>query len=81
MGAASNSDRRDDPLQSRSDAKDGCLICHFVAQGQLATEFCPGSSPQVIADLVIAELPASRTYSDRLASCPRAPPIVFRGLS
>ncbi len=48
MGAASKSHRPDHPLQSRSDSNDDCLICQFVAQGQLPVEFSPGSSPQII---------------------------------
>jgi hypothetical protein len=81
MGAASNSHRSDDPLQSRSDSKDGCLICHFVAQGQLPVEFSRGISPELVAELVIPALPVSHSDSSPLPSFPRAPPATFAGLS
>jgi hypothetical protein len=81
MGAASNPNRAGHPLQSGTDSKDGCLICHFLAQGQLPVEFSRGSSPQLIAEHVIPALPPSDTVPDQLTSCPRAPPIVFLGLS
>ena len=81
MGAASNPDRAGHPLQSGTDSKDGCLICHFLAQGQLPVEFSLGSSPQLIAEHVIPALPLSVTVSNQLTAFPRAPPIVFLGLS
>jgi hypothetical protein len=81
MGAASTSHRADDPLQSRSDSKDSCLICHFVAQGQVPVEFSRTSSPQTVTELVIPALPVSRIHTNPLSSCPRAPPAVFAGLS
>ena len=81
MGTASNSHRPDHPVQSRGDSKDGCLICHFVAQGQLPVEFSRESSPQPIAELVIAASPVSLAVSSPLPSSPRAPPLVFPGLS
>jgi hypothetical protein len=81
LRAASSSNAPDHPLQSGRDSKDGCLICHFVAQGQLPVEFFCGSSPQLIAELVIAAVPVSDSVFSPLTSCPRAPPIVFPGLS
>ena len=81
MGAASKAHCADHPLQSRSDSKDGCLICHFVAQGQLPVEFSRGSSPQLIAELVISAVTVSDSISNPRTSCPRAPPLVFVGLS
>jgi hypothetical protein len=32
---SSKGERPDGPAQPGGDATDGCLICHFVAQGQL----------------------------------------------
>ena len=81
MGAASKSHRADHPLKSRSDSNDDCLICQFVAQGQLPVEFSPGSSPQIIGGLIISALPVANSFSNLLRSCPRAPPMVLLGLS
>jgi hypothetical protein len=76
MGAVPSSHRADNPLQSQSDSKDGCLICHFVAQGQLPIEFFRGTSPQLITELVVPARPVALAPSDPLPSCPRAPPAV-----
>jgi hypothetical protein len=73
-GAASKTHRPDEPSQSRRDAADNCLICHFVAQGQLPVEFFSGLSSQLIADLVVPALPATDSLPLPLPSSPRAPP-------
>lgn len=80
-GASSKSHRPDDPAQSRRDAADNCLICHFVAQGQLPVEFSLGLSTELIADLVVPALPASHTLPLQLPSSPRAPPAATTSLS
>jgi hypothetical protein len=80
-GAASKSHRPDDPSQSRRDAADNCLICQFVAQGQLPVEFSAGPFVQLISELVVPALPATHTLSTQLPSSPRAPPAVAASLS
>jgi hypothetical protein len=81
MGAASKPHRPDDPAQSRRDATDRCLICHFVAQGQLPIEFFCESSIQLIDELALPTLPVSRPLSNPLPSSPRAPPGIASRLS
>ena len=53
LGMASKTHGPDDPARSPRDSGDNCLICHFVAQGQLPVEGC-----SQVADLAITELPA-----------------------
>src|SRR5260370_18110885 len=74
MCAASKSHRPDDPTQSRRDAADNCLICHFVAQGQLPVEFSSGVTVRSIADLVMPVLPTRDPRPTHLPSSPPAPP-------
>jgi hypothetical protein len=74
MGAASKSRRADDPSQSRRDAADNCLVCQFVAQGQLPVEFTHGPSILQVTELVTPALPISTTSALHLPSTPRAPP-------
>jgi hypothetical protein len=80
-GAASKSHRPDDPSQSRRDAADNCLICHFVAQGQLPVEFFSGLSIQLIAELVVPALPDTHSRPLQLPSSPRAPPAAAASLA
>jgi hypothetical protein len=68
IGAASKLHRADDPLRPRSDSKEGCLICQFVAQGQLPVESSGESSPQLVAELVLIALAALEPLSYPLAS-------------
>ena len=81
MGAASNQDRPDHPLQSQSDSKDRCLICQFVAQGQLPVEFYVSSSPELVAELVLPPVSVPHLPFRLLPSSPRAPPVYDCGLS
>jgi hypothetical protein len=81
LGATSKSHRPDDSSQSRRDAADNCLICQFVAQGQLPIEFSTAISNQGVAELVAPALPASDTPSLPLPSSPRAPPSTATTLS
>src|SRR5437016_14313974 len=53
MGAASRPHRADDPIPSGRDSTDRCLICHFVAQGQLPVEFSCEFSIQLVDELAI----------------------------
>jgi hypothetical protein len=77
----SNDHGPDDPIQSRSDAMDRCLICHFVAQGQLPVAFSGESPVQFIDKLVIPAICVSPCSFNPLPSSPRAPPIAVSGLS
>jgi hypothetical protein len=72
--AASKPHRSDDPVPSRNDSSDGCLICQFVAQGQLPVELSRESLPHLIGEFVLSALPVSQSLSNPLPSCPRAPP-------
>ncbi len=81
IGAASKAQRADHPLQSSGDSKDGCLICHFVAQGQLPVEIVCEISPELTTELVIVALPVPLTPANLLPSSPRAPPVGIPGLS
>jgi hypothetical protein len=74
MGAATKSHGPDDPVQSRRDASDHCLICHFVAQGQLTVEFSGGLAIQPSVEFAVPSILASRPSSQLLPSCPRGPP-------
>src|SRR5438132_11272096 len=68
IGPASKADRPDDPSPSRRDSADNCVVCHFVAQGQLPVESSSELSVQVITDLTIPSLPTSRPASNHLPS-------------
>jgi hypothetical protein len=81
IGASSRTDRSDDPLRARGDSSDSCLICQFVAQGQLPVEFSTVSSPQVIADSALYTRRVSPVLATPLASSPRAPPMPCRDVS
>jgi hypothetical protein len=81
LGATSRSHFPDDSAQSRRDAADNCLICQFVAQGQLPVEFSTVNSIQGVIELVVPVLPASDTPSLQLPSSPRAPPSTATTLS
>ena len=72
MGAATKSHGPDDPVQSRRDASDHCLICHFVAQGQLTVEFSGSFAIQPSVEFAVPSILASRPSSQLLPSCPRA---------
>jgi hypothetical protein len=74
VGATSKADRPDHPAQTRRDTADNCVICHFVAQGQLPVESTCELAVQVVADLTLPALPTARSASNHLPSCPRAPP-------
>jgi hypothetical protein len=74
FGAASNAGRADDPTQSRRDSADNCLICHFVAQGQLPVAFSSAVATHHVAELVIPVLPKAELRPTHLPSSPRAPP-------
>jgi hypothetical protein len=74
FGPVTKSHRPDAPAQSPRDSADNCLICHFVAQGQLAiAPTCERSAP-VAAEFVLPELPVARPLTHHFPSSPRAPP-------
>jgi hypothetical protein len=81
MGSDSKSQRPDGPLQSGRDSADNCLVCHFVAQGQLPVEFTFTPSFQQVTELVAPTLPVSTTLSLDLPSSPRAPPVAIMSLA
>ena len=61
------------PAQSSRDATDGCLICHFVAQGQLPVTTFNEPSIQQIDELAIPSLPLAQPSQTRFhpARAPR----------
>jgi hypothetical protein len=74
IGVASKGHLAGGPLQSGRDTTDGCLICHFFAQGQLPVTFSSEPSIQQVDELAVPELPATPPLSNPLPSGPRAPP-------
>jgi len=81
LGADSSSQRTHDPAQPRRDAADNCLLCHFVAQGQLLSGSSTGVSSQPIAELVVPDPQAVYPPPVHLPSSPRAPPLVPASVS
>jgi hypothetical protein len=75
LGAATKSQRSGDPVQPRRDAADNCLLCQFVAQGQLLAESSTGVSNQPVAELVVPVLEATYPPPVHLPSSARAPPL------
>jgi hypothetical protein len=69
------------PAQPNRDATDGCLICHFVAQGQLPVTVSDGPSIQQTDELAVPSLPLAQPLSNRLPSAARAPPAPASNLS
>ena len=74
LGAATKSHGPDDPLQSRRDTSDNCLICHFVAQGQLTVEFSGISAIQPSVEVAVPSILTTRPFAQLLPASPRAPP-------
>jgi hypothetical protein len=74
MGATTKSHDTDDPVQSRRDASDHCLICHFVAQSQLTIAFSGISAIQPSVEWVAPSIFAASPFSQLLTTGPRAPP-------
>ena len=74
LGAASKANCPGDSVPSPRQAPDDCVICHFIAQGQLPVECSAQISDVAIAELPAPELPASRPVHTHVPSSPRAPP-------
>ena len=76
FGPVTKTHRPDAPAKSATDSADNCLICHFVAQGQLTVAAnCERSAP-LVAAFEAPELPAVRPLPHHCPSSPRAPPTV-----
>jgi hypothetical protein len=73
-GAATKSHGPEDSAPSRRDASDDCLICHFVAQGQLCAAIRSELAIQPAIEFVVPCLLAARPSAQPLPSSPRAPP-------
>ncbi len=71
---AAKTHRPDAPAKSSTDSADNCLICHFVAQGQLTVASACERSAPAVAPFEVPELPAARPLSHHCPSSPRAPP-------
>lgn len=74
FGPTNRAKGADAPAQPSRDSGDNCLICHFVAQGQLTVAASCDLSAPLAAPLEIVELPTTRPLIHHLASSPRAPP-------
>lgn len=81
IGAASKGHLPGAPAQSSRDTTDGCLICHFFAQGQLPVTFSSEPSIQQVDELAVPVLPFTQPLSNPLPSSPRAPPGFASNLS
>ena len=76
FGPATKTHRPDAPAQSSRDSADNCLICHFVAQGQLTVDSTCERSAPLVTEIEVPELPTSRPLP---ASCPLEPTRSPRG--
>src|SRR5262245_42060016 len=74
FGPATKAHRPDLPAKSTSDSADNCLICHFVAQGQLTVDSTCERSAPAVAEFEVPELPAAPPLPHHCPSSPRAPP-------
>ena len=74
MGVASKGHLPGGSSSSGRDTTDGCLICHFFAQGQLPVIFSSEPLIEQVDELVISFHFGPRPLSNPLPSCPRAPP-------
>jgi hypothetical protein len=74
LGLASKTHGPDDAARSPRDSADNCLICHFVAQGQLPVECGSQISAIAVAELPAPSLQAGRSVHTHVPSSPRAPP-------
>ncbi len=81
FGPAARADRSDTPAQPSRDSGDNCLICHFVAQGQLTVAASCDLSAPLAVPLVIVEIPTARPLIHHLAPSSRAPPAVRSSLA
>ena len=74
FGPAAKTHRPDAPAKSPTDSADNCLICHFVAQGQVTSApTCERSAP-LVAEFVLPDLAIVRPLLHHVPSSPRAPP-------
>jgi hypothetical protein len=75
IGLGSDEQTSNVPARSSTDAGDDCLICQFVAQGQLtANPTCEGSTP-LVSEFVVADAAAESPLPHHVPSIPRAPPV------
>jgi hypothetical protein len=81
LGATANSKHGDDFGQSRRDGADNCLICQFVAQGQLRGEVFTATSFDQVIEWVPPVAALTQPVSVPLPSSPRAPPFADFTLS
>ena len=74
LGPAAKTHRPDAPAKSPTDSADNCLICHFVAQGQLTVDSTCERSAPAVAEFVVPELPAARPLPHQSPRAPAPPP-------
>jgi hypothetical protein len=69
------------PGKSLKDSADHCLICQYVAQGQLTIAVAAGFSALPVARCDLPDLPTSRPQSEHFHQSPRAPPLAIAPLA
>jgi hypothetical protein len=77
LGAESKAHCPGDPVRSPRDSSDNCVICHFVAQGQLPVECDAELLAVAVTELPVPPLPPSRIFHVHVPSSPRAPPALL----
>jgi hypothetical protein len=75
LGAKSKVQCPGDSTRPPRDSSDNCLICHFVAQGQLPVESDAHIFAVAVAELPVPPLPHTRILHIHVPSSPRAPPV------
>jgi hypothetical protein len=80
-GVVAKTDRPGDPLLPSRHTTDNCLLCQFIAQGQLPFEASIGITILPTAESAFLAVPTSDPIPTHLPSGPRAPPVIFAGLS
>jgi hypothetical protein len=76
-GAKSKAQCPRDPAQAPRDSSDNCLICQFVAQGQLLVECDTQLLVVAVTEQPVPSLPPSRILHIHVPASPRAPPLNF----
>src|SRR5262249_20109137 len=77
LGAKSKAQCPRDSAPSPRDSSDNCLICHFVAQGQLLVENDTDILAVTVAELPVPAFPPSRILHIHVPASPRAPPVTL----
>ncbi len=74
LGLTSKTHGPEAPAGSPRDSADHCVICHFVAQGQIPVECGSQVSAIAVAELPPPSVPIGRSVHTHIPSSPCAPP-------